>query len=229
MPPFLRRPGAECAIFSCCANDVPPLMMLCATRMHDMHACSATWAVPLAAQHTSPRPPQGPADTTPTIQTDAISCIMCCWVIWCSLAALGCIRGARGHLRLQCRDLPSFPPLERTFGRDGGPTRPPLLSWGHLWMLGACMGPGGHAGPTCMGVFNAKLHQLHYTNCSPPLHSWLHASTITAQNGTWSAQTSVKLIQAVRMQKQKRYSTGDSQEITQPSTNPAQAGLSCEF
>jgi hypothetical protein len=31
------------------------------------------------------------------------------------------------------------------------------------------MGPGGHAGPTCMAVFNAKLHQLHYTNCSPPL------------------------------------------------------------
>ena len=27
----------------------------------------------------------------------------------------------------------------------------------------------------------------------------------------------------------KRYSTGDSQEITQPSTNPAQPGLSCEF
>ena len=28
---------------------------------------------------------------------------------------------------------------------------------------------------------------------------------------------------------QKQYVTGDSQEITQPSTNPAQTGLSCEF
>jgi hypothetical protein len=29
--------------------------------------------------------------------------------------------------------------------------------------------------------------------------------------------------------KQKQNITGDSQEITQPSTNPAQTGLSCEF
>jgi hypothetical protein len=28
---------------------------------------------------------------------------------------------------------------------------------------------------------------------------------------------------------QKQNVTGDSQEITQPSTNPAQTGLSCEF
>ena len=28
---------------------------------------------------------------------------------------------------------------------------------------------------------------------------------------------------------QKQYITGDSQEITQPSTSPAQTGLSCEF
>ena len=34
---------------------------------------------------------------------------------------------------------------------------------------------------------------------------------------------------ASRSLRQKRYSTGDSQEITQPSTNPAQPGLSCEF
>jgi hypothetical protein len=32
-----------------------------------------------------------------------------------------------------------------------------------------------------------------------------------------------------RFAKQKQNITGDSQEITQPSTNPAQAGLSCEF
>ena len=32
-----------------------------------------------------------------------------------------------------------------------------------------------------------------------------------------------------RRAKQKQNITGDSQEITQPSTNPAQAGLSCEF
>lgn len=34
---------------------------------------------------------------------------------------------------------------------------------------------------------------------------------------------------AARRGEQKQYGTGDSQEITQPSTNPAQAGLSCEF